>query len=620
MSLMQALSSSIAGLRIAQSGLSLVAANVANAETPGYVRKTLAQTATSAGASGVSVRLAGIDRALDRYVQRQLRAEISGGAYAALRADYYARLQDIIGVPGGEATLETAFSNFTTSLQALATSPQSATARLSVLNAAQGLTARLNHMTEAVQGLRGDAELGIADATVRANNAISEIAALNRQLAGRTSDDAASALLMDRRDTCIDELLHLMDIRVVESGDNQVGIFTGSGIQLVGAEGAQLAFDAQGTVNATSQWNADPAQRTLGTLTLVSANGAGSDLIADKAFRSGEIAALVSLRDDVLVQMQRQLDAFAAAMASALSDVQEAGVSAMSGAQAGFDIDTGDLLPGNVIHLSYVDAASGDTRRIDIVRMEGPGLLPLPAAATASLADEVIGVDFSGGMGAVVAALNGRFGGLVFSNPTGTVLRVLDDGSGAARVDALSATRTLTSLDAGQAALPFFTDGGLAYSGVITAATRQSTGFAGRISVNPALLADVSKLVSYQADVASGDATRADFIHDQMTQAALAYLPDAAIGSPQAPFSGSLTAYLRQVIAFQGAMAENAAALSEGQQVVVNALQSRLADESAVNIDVEMAHLLNLQAAYGANARVMSTVKEMLDMLMTIGA
>ena len=48
MSLTQALNSAVSGLRVTQSGLALVAANVANAETPGYVRKTQTQVATSA--------------------------------------------------------------------------------------------------------------------------------------------------------------------------------------------------------------------------------------------------------------------------------------------------------------------------------------------------------------------------------------------------------------------------------------------------------------------------------------------------------------------------------------------------------------------------------------------
>ena len=42
---------------------------------------------------------------------------------------------------------------------------------------------------------------------------------------------------------------------------------------------------------------------------------------------------------------------------------------------------------------------------------------------------------------------------------------------------------------------------------------------------------------------------------------------------------------------------------------MVNALKQRIADEAGVNVDQEMAYLISLQTAYGANARVMSAVQ-----------
>ena len=51
MSLTQALATAVSGLRANQAGLSLVAANVANADTPGYVRKTPVQITSAAGAT-----------------------------------------------------------------------------------------------------------------------------------------------------------------------------------------------------------------------------------------------------------------------------------------------------------------------------------------------------------------------------------------------------------------------------------------------------------------------------------------------------------------------------------------------------------------------------------------
>jgi len=56
--------------------------------------------------------------------------------------------------------------------------------------------------------------------------------------------------------------------------------------------------------------------------------------------------------------------------------------------------------------------------------------------------------------------------------------------------------------------------------------------------------------------------------------------------------------------------------LKQGQDIVVNSLQQRLNDTSGVNVDTEMANLLNLQTAYSANARVMTTVRDMLNALL----
>ena len=68
----------------------------------------------------------------------------------------------------------------------------------------------------------------------------------------------------------------------------------------------------------------------------------------------------------------------------------------------------------------------------------------------------------------------------------------------------------------------------------------------------------------------------------------------------------------------QGEAAAAAASLKQGQDIVLAALQQRMDDASGVNIDQEMTTLLNLQNAYAANARVLSAVKEMFDMLSRI--
>ena len=548
MSLAQSIATALSGLQVNQASIALVSSNVANADTPGYVRKTVQQVSTVGNGTDVGVRIADVQRTLDQYIQRQLRTENSGASYADTRAQVYSQLQDVYGQPGSDNSLETVYNNFTNALQALSTSPDDAAARSSVVNAAQSLTQQLNQMSNAVQGLRSDAELGISSAVAQANNALSQIAALNQQIVGRSQGDSETATLMDQRDGYIDQLSKLMDVSVIKGADNQVSVFTNSGTQLVGAQAAVLSFNAQGTMTAASQWNANPSQSRLGTITLTTPAGNSIDMIANGSIRSGSLAAYVQMRDQDLVQAQNQLDAIAASMASALSDKTTAGTSvSLPGPQNGFDVDTANLSTGNTVTINYTDTATNTAHTMTLVRVDDPSVLPLANTATLNPNDTVVGVDFSGGLASVVTQINSALAGtgMTASNPSGTTLEILDDGpANTVNVDSVSKTATATTLAGGSAELPLFIDGSTPYTGAITAAGSESVGLAGRIAVNAALLADPSGLVSYQTGTAAGDSTRPDFILQQLTSASLLFSPNTGIGTAASPFSGSLNTFL----------------------------------------------------------------------------
>jgi flagellar hook-associated protein 1 FlgK len=618
MSLTQSMNTAVAGMRTTQSALSLVAANVANAETPGYIRKTLSQTTTSAGAAGVSVRSSGINRVLDQYLQRQLRVEIQGGSYADLRATFYSRLQSVYGDPASASSLETIFGKFTEAVQALSTNPADYSARNGVVNTAQVLAQHLNSMTQDIQGLRTDCEQGLSDSVARANDAMQRIAQINQQLATSHDADATTATLLDQRDYYLDQLSQLMDVRVTEGAANQISVYTSGGIQLVGAQAATLEFDGRGSMTPNTLWDADPSKRTCGSITLKSPTGASMDLIAAGAIRSGQIAAYVEMRDQILVQAQTQIDQLAASVAQTFSDRSVAGTPVV-GPPAGYDIDTAGLQSGNTIKLTYTDTTTNTQHTVTVVRVDDPNALPLSNDLTPDPNDRVIGVDWSGGMTSVADQLNQALNGrLIFSNPSGGTLRIAGDGSlNTSVLNSATATVTQTGLTDGRAEFPLFTDGNKVYSGEVDAAGSQLTGFASRITVNHALVVDPAKLVVYQSTgTPAGDPTRPSFLYDRLNNARLDYSPTTGVGSRDTPFSGTLSSYLRQFLSQQGEAADASSTLAAGQSMVVDALQQRFNEGSSVNIDQEMANLLTLQTSYAANARVMTTVKEMLESLL----
>jgi flagellar hook-associated protein 1 FlgK len=375
-------------------------------------------------------------------------------------------------------------------------------------------------------------------------------------------------------------------------------------------------------IGPQSFWSADADERLVGTIRITSPSGYDTDLIADKAIRSGSIKAHLEMRDQTLVQAQAQLDEIAHALASALSDRTVPGTAAVSGAQSGFSVDLTELRNGNSISLNYLDGA-GQQQRMTIVRVDDASALPLSNDFTSDPNDTVVGVSFANGMAGAVNALNNALGttGIVFDNPSGYNLRVLDDGGvNPGTVQALSAKVTTATFDSGNLSMPFFVDAGLGslYTNAVTAAGQQKVGFAARIAVNPTLKANPSYLVQYGAGVAAGDPARAEFIEQQLSAVSMTFSPSTGIGTASGPYNGSLSDFIRQAVSMQGAAAENATRLNDGQEVVLNALQARFAERSSVNVDSEMANLLVLQTAYGANARVLSAVKEMIDALMRI--
>jgi flagellar hook-associated protein 1 FlgK len=620
MSLSSALSIAMSGLTATQAGLSIVSSNVANAGTPGYVSQSVNLNEYGTGGVGTGVQVTGITRALDTYVQSQLRTETSGDGYADQMSNVLQQLQTVYGTPGGQGTLETAFSNLTTAVQGLQTNSGTYSAQSAVVTAAQNMAQQLNSTTQGIQALRTNVQQDIATSVTSANADMTQIANLNTQLQGLSPTDPSTATLEDQRDTAINQLAQLVDVRVSTGSNNQVSIYTNSGVQLVGAQASKLSFNGPATLGASNLYSTNPTQNGVGTITLTSPSGATTDMNATNGFSSGQIAADLQLRDTTLVQAQNQVDQLAASLSSALSDTTTAGTAVTSGTQAGFTLDLSNMQPGNTVNLTYTNTATGTQQQLQIVAVNSSSVLPLPTPSSTSPGTAVIGVNVSGGMASIVSQLNAALGGanLQFSNPSGSTLQVLNGTATGSAVSSASATITASSLTSGSPALPLFTDGNALYTGAINSSGSQMTGYAGRITVNPAVVANPSSLTVYSTSppTASGDTTRADYINSQLTTGSYSFSPVTGVGSSSTPFTGTITNYMQQFLSLQGNNATNAQQLAQGQDVVVNTLQQSYNTATGVNMDSQMSNLISLQNAYSANAHVMAVVQSMFTSLL----
>ena len=112
MSLTSALSNSLSGLRFTSTATALTSANISNAANPTYTRKIIDPVELLAGDQISGIAVGSIRREYDAFVQRQLVAETSNGAYASTRSQFLSRLDQMLGAPGSARALDTVLNDF----------------------------------------------------------------------------------------------------------------------------------------------------------------------------------------------------------------------------------------------------------------------------------------------------------------------------------------------------------------------------------------------------------------------------------------------------------------------------------------------------------------------------
>ncbi len=117
-----------------QTGIQVASNNIANADTPGYVREKMIVTTAPPQqlgpgiVAGNGVRVEGIVREVDAYLQERLRAAVSDMANGEAQESIYTELESAIGELS-ESDLSTALTDFFSSIHDVLNQPEDAAVR-----------------------------------------------------------------------------------------------------------------------------------------------------------------------------------------------------------------------------------------------------------------------------------------------------------------------------------------------------------------------------------------------------------------------------------------------------------------------------------------------------------
>jgi len=101
MTLSRALNSAYTGLSATSYRADVTAGNIANANTAGYVSRTVVTEENIVGGQGNGVLISGVERSQDQGLSRLRRDADSSVGRAGVLSDQYAQLNQALGTPAG---------------------------------------------------------------------------------------------------------------------------------------------------------------------------------------------------------------------------------------------------------------------------------------------------------------------------------------------------------------------------------------------------------------------------------------------------------------------------------------------------------------------------------------
>lgn len=396
--------SGLSGLRAAQTGLGVASQNIANANTPGYVRTELSLAARTQLGAGAGVEVSGIRRAADRFLATaSYIAEAVHGA-AAARADFLQRAQASFGDPTSDTSMFATLDQAWSAIAELGIDPSSPLRRADAVGSLSATYSEIQRVGQSIQDLIGEADQRVEDLIAEAQDLINHIHSLNQEirLNKRSGADASGA--ENAQSALIDRLSTLLDVRVTAAAEGGVNVRTSGGALLVGIQPAHLSYDS-----AAGPYSAH------GVIAINEELGTQANI--EPFLLGGELKGLLQVRDHDLPNLAEALGGFAAALADALNQVHNENASSpplsvLTGRQTGL-LGTDALGFTGEATVAIVDA-NGVLRERLSIDFDAQTIVSEAPAASFSFAGGTIN-SFTSALNSALAAATPA-GGASFSN------------------------------------------------------------------------------------------------------------------------------------------------------------------------------------------------------------
>ncbi len=575
MSLTTALYNTFSGLNTAEVQISVVSANVTNADKAGYTRKQYELEYSTAGGTSVPISGTIVSANADPFLLEEVIEDITVARESQVKADYLGYLSDQLGTTEGSTTISSSVSDLAASFDQLSITPEDNALKSKVVSDTEAVASELRNASQNVQSLRTQADQAIDNTVDQINDLLIELDTLNEQIATAQVQGLTPANLEDERNAALQELAALADIQYFINSDNELQVYM-QGYAILSSQPTLLSYEAAGSLTADTSY---PAQ-----LDGVMLNG--TDITS--SIKGGQLGALIELRDVTLVEEQAKLDEYAAVLIDQLNTLSNQGASNPPRAE----------LVGDVQGVSGGDAFTG-TGSVRIAVVDQNGLVTnyadLNIGAYATVDDAINDINAQLGPD-VTASLNADGELQIVANNTGEGVSIneLDSSVGPDNLG-FSHYFGLNNIFDGEDASDIVVSQYLQDDFGALATTR---------------LSDDAGLAVGDLGIPPGAGDLAKELNEQF------FVNVAFAQAGNFPAStASLSEYGNKIMSDLAGRANDASQESSTHTLILEQTLTSLQNAGGVNIDEEMAHLVDLEAKYEAAATLLSVLQELYDTL-----
>lgn len=216
------------GMSVQQSAIDITSHNISNANTDGYSRQraviettrpfgsTGLNNAAGPGQLGTGSQISTIQRVRDTFIDYQYRTQNSTQGMYNARDTYLSEIENIFNEPS-DTGISTLIGKFFSSWQELAKQPDSSDARTVVAQQSSSLANALNNAYKQLQTLKENTQTEIKNTVSDVNSTLDQLDDINQQIIGVNISGQSPNDLMDKRDNLLDTLSTDFNISVSSS-------------------------------------------------------------------------------------------------------------------------------------------------------------------------------------------------------------------------------------------------------------------------------------------------------------------------------------------------------------------------------------------------------------------